>query len=57
MAAARTTLAALGAVTDDGTVTGRGRSIARIGADPRLARRCWTAPPWWGRGAPPRSWR
>ena len=38
MAAARTTLAALGAVTDDGTVTDRGRAIARIGADPRLAR-------------------
>lgn len=38
MAAARTTLAALGAVTDGGTVTDRGRAIARIGADPRLAR-------------------
>ena len=38
MAAARVTLTALGAVTDDGAVTDRGRSIARIGADPRLAR-------------------
>ena len=38
MAAARETLAGLGAVTEDGSVTARGRSIARIGADPRLAR-------------------
>jgi ATP-dependent helicase HrpB len=38
MAVARTTLAGLGAVDDGGTVTDRGRSIARIGADPRLAR-------------------
>lgn len=38
MTAARTTLAGIGAVADDGTVTSRGRAIARIGADPRLAR-------------------
>ncbi len=38
MAAARSTLAGLGAVTDDGSVTDRGREIARIAADPRLAR-------------------
>ncbi|MFC6043908.1 ATP-dependent helicase HrpB [Nocardioides hankookensis] len=38
MAAARTTLSGLGAVDDNGSVTERGREIARIGADPRLAR-------------------
>ena len=38
MAAARSTLIGLGAVTDDGSVTDRGREIARIAADPRLAR-------------------
>lgn len=38
MATARTTLAGLGAVDDDGAVTPRGRQIARIGTDPRLAR-------------------
>lgn len=38
MAAARSTLLGLGAVTDDGTVTARGRAIGRIAADPRLAR-------------------
>jgi ATP-dependent helicase HrpB len=35
---ARTTLTALGALAADGRVTGRGRTIARIGAHPRLAR-------------------
>lgn len=38
MAAAWATLAGLGAVTDDGAVTDRGRRIADIGTDPRLAR-------------------
>ncbi|MGB0101610.1 MAG: ATP-dependent helicase HrpB [Nocardioides sp.] len=38
MTAARSTLAELGAVTDDGSVTDRGRAIARVGVDPRLAR-------------------
>ena len=38
MAAAHATLAALGAVSDDGEVTDRGRAIAGIAADPRLAR-------------------
>lgn len=38
MAAARTTLAGLGAVADDGSVTDRGRRIAGLGTDPRLAR-------------------
>nr|WP_235547393.1 MULTISPECIES: ATP-dependent helicase HrpB [unclassified Nocardioides] len=38
MDAARTTLAGLGALADDGSVTERGREIARIGTDPRLAR-------------------
>ena len=38
MSAARSTLAGLGAVTDDGAVTDRGRAMARIGTDPRLAR-------------------
>ena len=38
MAAARATLAGLGAMGDDGSVTDRGRAIARIAADPRLAR-------------------
>ncbi|RYV50107.1 ATP-dependent helicase HrpB [Pengzhenrongella frigida] len=38
MAAARTTLLGLGAVGADGRVTARGRVIAGIGADPRLAR-------------------
>ncbi len=37
-AAARETLAGLGALTEDGTVTARGRSIARVATDPRLAR-------------------
>nr|WP_246415985.1 ATP-dependent helicase HrpB [Nocardioides luti] len=36
--AARTTLRALGAVEDDGTVTPRGRAIAGVPVDPRLAR-------------------
>ena len=38
MANARTTLTGLGAVDDDGAATRRGRQIARIGTDPRLAR-------------------
>lgn len=38
MAAARMTLISLGAVEQDGRVTRRGRVIAAIGADPRLAR-------------------
>jgi ATP-dependent helicase HrpB len=38
MAAARAMLAGLGAVTDEGTVTPRGREIAQIPTDPRLAR-------------------
>lgn len=38
LAAARATLAGLGAVSDDGAVTERGRQIAGIAADPRLAR-------------------
>ncbi len=38
MASAREALEALGAVGPDGAVTARGRAIARIGADPRLAR-------------------
>lgn len=38
MAAARRTLLGLGAVEDDGSVTDRGREIARVGTDPRLAR-------------------
>ena len=38
MSAARATLTSLGAVADDGSVTDRGRAIARIAADPRLAR-------------------
>ncbi|HEY8719534.1 ATP-dependent helicase HrpB [Pengzhenrongella sp.] len=38
MAAAHDTLVGLGAVSPDGTVTARGAAIARIGADPRLAR-------------------
>ena len=38
MAVARATLVSIGAVADDGRVTERGRAIARIGADPRLAR-------------------
>ncbi|MFC5011613.1 ATP-dependent helicase HrpB [Nocardioides plantarum] len=38
MTAARETLRTLGAVDDDGAVTGRGRAIARVPADPRLAR-------------------
>jgi ATP-dependent helicase HrpB len=36
--AARATLADLGAVREDGSVTERGRAIARVAADPRLAR-------------------
>ncbi|MFD6164151.1 ATP-dependent helicase HrpB [Oerskovia sp. NPDC060287] len=38
MAVARATLESLGAVTADGAVTPRGREIARVPADPRLAR-------------------
>jgi len=38
MSAARSTLVGLGAVEPDGRVTPRGRVIAGIGADPRLAR-------------------
>lgn len=38
LAAARETLEGLGAVAHDGSATPRGRAIARIGADPRLAR-------------------
>jgi ATP-dependent helicase HrpB len=38
MTAARDTLAGLGALADDGSVTDRGREIAQIGTDPRLAR-------------------
>ncbi|GAA4286555.1 ATP-dependent helicase HrpB [Georgenia daeguensis] len=38
MAAARATLEQLGAVAPDGGVTGRGRAIAAVAADPRLAR-------------------
>lgn len=38
VSAAHTTLAELGALTPDGTVTGRGRDIAALGTDPRLAR-------------------
>lgn len=38
MTAARATLAEIGAVAPDGGVTPRGRAIAGVGADPRLAR-------------------
>ncbi|WP_199824802.1 ATP-dependent helicase HrpB [Cellulomonas timonensis] len=38
MSVAHSTLRALGAVGPDGRVTDRGRAIARVGADPRLAR-------------------
>ncbi|MEO5709289.1 MAG: ATP-dependent helicase HrpB [Nocardioidaceae bacterium] len=38
LAVARGTLLDLGAVTEDGTVTDRGRAISRVAADPRLAR-------------------
>ncbi len=38
MATARATLSGLGAVADDGSVTDRGRAIAAVAADPRLAR-------------------
>ncbi|MBC9735090.1 ATP-dependent helicase HrpB [Nocardioides marmotae] len=38
MDTARRTLADLGAVDEDGAVTDRGRAIARVPADPRLAR-------------------
>lgn len=38
MAAARTTLLGLGALAPDGAVTERGRAIAAVAADPRLAR-------------------
>ncbi|MFA6298057.1 MAG: ATP-dependent helicase HrpB [Nocardioides sp.] len=38
MAAARETLVGLGAVSAEGAVTDRGRAIARVAADPRLAR-------------------
>ncbi|WP_166389235.1 ATP-dependent helicase HrpB [Nocardioides ochotonae] len=38
LASARATLTSLGAVDEHGAVTARGREIARVGADPRLAR-------------------
>lgn len=38
MAVARTTLLALGAIHPDGQATPRGRLVARVGVDPRLAR-------------------
>ena len=38
MTTARTTLTGLGAIDEDGAATPRGRKIARIGTDPRLAR-------------------
>lgn len=38
MDAARSTLLALGALSSDGRVTGRGRRLARVGVHPRLAR-------------------
>ena len=38
MGAAHAVLQGIGAVHDDGTVTVRGRAIAAVGADPRLAR-------------------
>ncbi|WP_372728325.1 ATP-dependent helicase HrpB [Nocardioides sp.] len=38
MAVARSTLLGLGAITNDGRVTARGREIAAVSADPRLAR-------------------
>nr|WP_028644423.1 ATP-dependent helicase HrpB [Nocardioides sp. URHA0020] len=38
MASARSTLEDLGAMADDGSVTDRGRAIAGVAADPRLAR-------------------
>lgn len=38
MSGARETLVGLGAVSPDGVVTDRGRAIARVAADPRLAR-------------------
>jgi ATP-dependent helicase HrpB len=38
MQVARSSLAALGAVDDDGRVTARGRALATVGAHPRLAR-------------------
>ncbi len=38
MGAAHAVLQGIGAVHDDGTVTARGRAIAAVGADPRLAR-------------------
>ncbi|MEP9365251.1 ATP-dependent helicase HrpB [Nocardioides sp. CN2-186] len=38
VAAARSTLIGLGAVTDGGAITERGRAIAGVAADPRLAR-------------------
>ncbi len=38
MSAARATLTGLGAVAEDGSVTSRGRAIAGVAADPRLAR-------------------
>ncbi|MBI9114866.1 ATP-dependent helicase HrpB [Sanguibacter suaedae] len=45
LAVARATLRRLGAVDDDGAVTGRGRRIARAGTDPRLARALLDAAP------------
>ncbi|MEE6295432.1 ATP-dependent RNA helicase [Georgenia wangjunii] len=45
MASARATLAGLGAVDVDGRVTARGRTIAGIAADPRLARALIDAAP------------
>jgi ATP-dependent helicase HrpB len=38
MAVARTTLLGLGAIDSDGRATPRGRLVARVGVDPRLAR-------------------
>ncbi|MFI2752163.1 ATP-dependent helicase HrpB [Cellulomonas sp. P22] len=38
MGAAHEVLVGLGALADDGRVTPRGRDVARVGADPRLAR-------------------
>ncbi|MBO1751822.1 ATP-dependent helicase HrpB [Actinotalea sp. BY-33] len=45
LAVAQRTLGELGAVADDGGVTARGRAIARVGVDPRLARALLDAVP------------
>ncbi|TDE92821.1 ATP-dependent helicase HrpB [Occultella glacieicola] len=45
LAAARKTLSGLGALDPDGALTGRGRAIAAVGADPRLARALLDASP------------